>query len=163
MLQTGHSPRILRAAGRVDQVFRGSISKRLRNTTGISTTSVSLFHRPLRDGGFGCPELQVLAAPAHLGSWARVSATVAEAVGWGTLGPSSPETLGTTSYRAAWDNLRSYGLDEWNTGELAQAPAPKAQASLARTKNKQRLAWVINNTSQAERSLKADLAIPGSA
>eukprot|EP00969_Alexandrium_andersonii_P173645 7676944-Alexandrium_andersonii.AAC.1 len=71
MLQTGYSPRILRAAGRVDQVLREAIFKWLRNTAGASPTSVALFHTPLRDGGFGFPELQVLAAPAYLGSWAR--------------------------------------------------------------------------------------------
>eukprot|EP00969_Alexandrium_andersonii_P240711 10626234-Alexandrium_andersonii.AAC.1 len=47
----------------------------------------------------------------YLGSCARVSATVAEAVGWDTLDPSAPETLGRTSYRAAWGNLRTYGLE----------------------------------------------------
>eukprot|EP00969_Alexandrium_andersonii_P098404 4342800-Alexandrium_andersonii.AAC.1 len=46
MLQTGYSPRVLRAAGRVGQILRGSIFKWLRNTTGVSTTSVSLFHTP---------------------------------------------------------------------------------------------------------------------
>eukprot|EP00969_Alexandrium_andersonii_P303661 13424362-Alexandrium_andersonii.AAC.1 len=58
---------------------------------------------PPKDGGFGFPELQVLAAPAYLGSWARVNATVAEAIGWDPLDPSAPATLGRTSYQAAWD------------------------------------------------------------
>eukprot|EP00969_Alexandrium_andersonii_P031321 1366701-Alexandrium_andersonii.AAC.1 len=79
MLQTGYSPRILRAAGRADQVLRDAILGWLRNTTAAGPTTVALFHMPLRDGGFGFPELQVLAAPAYLGSWARVSSTVADA------------------------------------------------------------------------------------
>eukprot|EP00969_Alexandrium_andersonii_P198604 8771229-Alexandrium_andersonii.AAC.1 len=66
---------------------------------------------PLRDGGFGFPELQVLAVPAYLGSRARVSSTVTEAVGWDTLDPAAPSTLGKTSYQAAWGNLKSYGLE----------------------------------------------------
>eukprot|EP00969_Alexandrium_andersonii_P088669 3912402-Alexandrium_andersonii.AAC.1 len=35
MPQTGHSPHIRRAAGRVDQVLPDSIFKWLRNTTGV--------------------------------------------------------------------------------------------------------------------------------
>eukprot|EP00969_Alexandrium_andersonii_P186503 8240091-Alexandrium_andersonii.AAC.1 len=37
---------------------RGHLLKWLRNTAGASPTSVALFHTPLRDGGFGFPELQ---------------------------------------------------------------------------------------------------------
>eukprot|EP00969_Alexandrium_andersonii_P086956 3835794-Alexandrium_andersonii.AAC.1 len=82
MLQTAYSPHILRAAGRVGLMLREAIFKWLRNSEAVSPATVALFHLPLRDGGFGFPELQVLAAPAHLGSWARVNATVTEAVGW---------------------------------------------------------------------------------
>eukprot|EP00969_Alexandrium_andersonii_P075067 3310675-Alexandrium_andersonii.AAC.1 len=63
MLQTGYSPRILRAAGRVDQALRQAVFKWLRNSDAVSPTTVALFHMPLRGGGFGFPELQVLAAP----------------------------------------------------------------------------------------------------
>eukprot|EP00969_Alexandrium_andersonii_P033789 1477027-Alexandrium_andersonii.AAC.1 len=118
---------------------------------------------PLRDGGFGFPELQVLAAPAYLGSWARVSSTVTEAVGWDTLDPAAPSTLGKASYQAAWDNLKSYGLEEWDPAELQRGPSIKAQAHLARAVYKQKLAWAIGTTTQAERALRADLATPGSA
>eukprot|EP00969_Alexandrium_andersonii_P144863 6405499-Alexandrium_andersonii.AAC.1 len=63
MLQTGYSPHVRRAAGRVDQALRNHVFRWLRNTTGASPTSVALFHAPLHDGGFGFPELQILAAP----------------------------------------------------------------------------------------------------
>eukprot|EP00969_Alexandrium_andersonii_P267995 11841976-Alexandrium_andersonii.AAC.1 len=78
---------------------------------------------PLRDGGFGFPELQVLAAPAYLGSWARVSSTVTEAIGWDILDPAAPSTLGKTSHQAAWGNLKSYGLEEWDPAELQSGPS----------------------------------------
>eukprot|EP00969_Alexandrium_andersonii_P083233 3672004-Alexandrium_andersonii.AAC.1 len=85
---------------------------------------------PLRDGGFGFPELQVLAAPAYLGSWARACTTVADVIGWDVLDPAAPDTLGKTSYKAAWNNLRAYGLEEWDPVELQRGPNDKAQAHL---------------------------------
>eukprot|EP00969_Alexandrium_andersonii_P081002 3572301-Alexandrium_andersonii.AAC.1 len=102
MLQTGYSPRILRAAAKVDQALRDHVFQWLRNPTEASPATLGLFHTPLRDGGLEFPDLQARAASACLGSWARVSSSIREAIGWGTLAAEGPDNQGKTRYQAAW-------------------------------------------------------------